>query len=241
MSKLKGKKKVLQKLRNYSLIFGTLLFLSVVGNYFSFKALITDKTKTLYTLCSLQNMIEDLQNINSKSINVLNEANKLISQKREELRTDYLAGLIIEYMIDRNIVVNYFDCVNIIKCSKKYIFEPFSYKDMLAIAFIESNFKANEIGKLDEKGTWQILDWTNELKIVDGKDPFDIETNCKMAISVLKSKHKQRKNYKDSIIGYNGWVVRNGKVSTKYYDNFMKRRKIIEKWCKKTDKRYKYE
>lgn len=99
---------------------------------------------------------------------------------------------------------------------------PFTPKDIITIAMIETDFNPYIVGKYGEIGIWQILD-------PEG-NAFSMEGNCKAALDTLKEKYDLRGNYKMAIIGYNGVSVNNkGKMYLGYWNRFAKARELVER------------
>jgi hypothetical protein len=180
-----------------------------------------------------------MQDMNNESVKVMTEVNRLIAQSEQERYVDNLAGIIVEHMGKAGMKANYFDVVKIIECSQKYVSAPFMYTDLLTLAWIESNYDPKTIGKHGERGVWQILAWQSRLKELSASDAFNIDTNCRMSVLELQEKYSNRKNVKDAIIAYNGWIVRDGAVMQAYYNIFTTRKKIVEGWCKEAKKKTK--
>ncbi len=105
---------------------------------------------------------------------------------------------------------------------------PFNRRDFIAMAMVESNFNQYLVGTRKEFGIFQLMPESCKWAGVS-KNQFDIEVNTEMAMFVLQAKHKERKEYKMTIIGYNGVVkTSKGTVSTVYWDKFKKARNAVD-------------
>jgi hypothetical protein len=235
-----SKRKVLNKLRKWSTFLAVAMIVLLVANiYLSYRLIMFNKNseRARHTIDMMEGTIKEMQEMDNKAKDVLRKASDLIRQDEEDLFKSNLAGIIVEYFDDKHVGVKYYDVLKIIECSRKYAVEPFTYVDMLTLAWVESNYDPKCVGTHGEQGVWQILAWKDYLKQLKAKNPQDIETNCKMATMELGEKYKWKGNFRDSIIAYNGWVVKDGTVMQTYYDNFSKKRKVVEQWCKKAEKR----
>jgi hypothetical protein len=104
---------------------------------------------------------------------------------------------------------------------------PYTRRDLIAIAMVESYFNQYLVGKHKEYGIFQLLPSSAEWAGVS-TNHFDIEVNTQMALFVLKKKHDQHKDYKMGIIAYNGVVKSRGKISEVYWDKFVKARNAVD-------------
>jgi hypothetical protein len=143
--------------------------------------------------------VQDLQSTNEKAVKVLKEVNSLIKVTQEEMFRDQLAGLLVDSLAEENAKVNFFDMVKIVESSQKYAAAlsscPFTYKDILAIGWLESDFKIDAVGTHGERGIWQILAWKQYLSQIRRWDAYDVDTNCCMATMELKYKFETKGNY----------------------------------------------
>ena len=234
----KKRRRIVWKLRGLTLLFfATSLAFLVANVYLAWRLLDGDDNKEMYSVRLMKETINEMQGMNEKAVQVMTEVNNLIMQEQQEIYQNTLAGIIVDYFYDQGTERNYFDCLKIIKCAQKYAPEPFSYQDMLTIAWVESAFDPKAVGKFDERGVWQILRWQEYLSEMKARNPHDIEVNCQMASIELAKKYEWKKDYKSAIIAYNGWITKNGMVSEKYWLKFTGRKKEIEKFCKKAEKR----
>jgi hypothetical protein len=105
---------------------------------------------------------------------------------------------------------------------------PFRRNDMIAMAWVESEFRQYELGTHGEKGIFQIM--PGEFKDYNvHKNYYDVDLNTEMAFRVLDGKFKRYGDYKKSIMAYNGLVnFKHGKYSEKYWKAFEKRRIAID-------------
>jgi soluble lytic murein transglycosylase-like protein len=105
---------------------------------------------------------------------------------------------------------------------------PFTRNDMIALAWIESEFRQFEVGTHGEKGLFQIM--PGEFKDYNvHKNYYDVDLNTEMAFRVLDCKFKKHGDYKKSIMAYNGLVhFKNGKYSEKYWKAFEKRKVAVD-------------
>ena len=104
---------------------------------------------------------------------------------------------------------------------------PYTKKDLLAIAMVESNFEQYLTGKKKEYGIFQIMPESSKWMGV-AKNQFDVAVNTELALFVLQKKYEQHKDYKIGIIAYNGLVKRRGKLSEDYWERFIKYRRAID-------------
>jgi len=114
--------------------------------------------------------------------------------------------------------------------SNKFSDGPFSSKDFLALAMIESNFSQYAIGTHGERGIFQIFDYHNELRELNlsNKNIFDIDINVQAACHVLEKKHIIRKDYYETIISYNGYRKIGNRLNDNYWKRFIVARKVVE-------------
>lgn len=105
---------------------------------------------------------------------------------------------------------------------------PFRRNDIIALAWIESEFRQFEVGTHGEKGIFQIM--PGEFKDYNvHKNYYDVDLNTEMAFRVLDTKFKKHGDYKKSIMAYNGLVhFKNGKYSEKYWKAFEKRKIAVD-------------
>lgn len=103
---------------------------------------------------------------------------------------------------------------------------PFTNKDFIAMAMVESSFEQYLVGTSGEKGIFQIMeDMSNSMGVK--KNQFDIETNTELGMYVLSEKYKQFPDYRKAIIAYNGVIItkvtdKNGKAYEKWNDKYWK-------------------
>jgi hypothetical protein len=190
-------------------------------------------------LAMSKEIVQDLQSTNQRAAKFMEEMNMLIKMTRTELFRDQLAGLLIDALAEENARIDFADMVKIVESSQKYAAMlsscPFTYKDILAIGWLESDFKRDAVGSHGERGIWQILAWKQYLSRIHRWDAYDIDTNCCMSVMELKDKYADKGNYKDAIIAYNGWVIKDGEVRTTYYNAFMTRKHKVEALCKSAE------
>jgi soluble lytic murein transglycosylase-like protein len=105
---------------------------------------------------------------------------------------------------------------------------PFRRNDIIAMAWLESEFRQFEVGTHGERGVFQIMPC--EFKDYNvHKNYYDIDLNTDIMFRVLDGKFKKHGDYKKSIMAYNGLVhFHNGKYSEKYWKAFEKRRIAID-------------
>ena len=165
-------------------------------------------------------------------VNVLRQSHETARQLSEKLSYYEEAEQINDYYSRFNIVTR----VNVIRqtleCIDKHIKsyfpnQTFNRRDFIAIAMVESNFDQYLVGRDKEFGIFQILPESSKWAGVK-KNQFDIEVNTEMSMFVLQKKYEQHKDYKMSIIAYNGVVKSRGKVSEVYWDKFIKARKAVD-------------
>ncbi len=118
---------------------------------------------------------------------------------------------------------------------------PFVMSDIITIASHESNFRKNAVAKHGERGVFQILDWKGGL-IAIGKpkgDAFDPRTSVQMGLHVLRQKYDRFKDYRKTIIAYNGVVLEeNRQWDETYWNLFVARKKIIWGLMNQAEKKY---
>lgn len=105
---------------------------------------------------------------------------------------------------------------------------PFRRNDIIAMAWLESEFRQFEVGTHGEKGIFQIM--PGEFKDYNvHKNYYDVDLNTEIMFRVLDGKFKKHGDYKKSIMAYNGLVhFHNGKYSEKYWKAFEKRRIAVD-------------
>lgn len=104
---------------------------------------------------------------------------------------------------------------------------PFTKKDFLAIAMVESSFNQYLTGRDGEYGIFQILPESSEWMGIK-KNQFDVRVNTELSMFVLKKKFDEHKDYKISIIAYNGMAKKRGKLSEEYWDKFIRYRRALD-------------
>jgi len=149
-----------------------------------------------------------------------------------------LAIAITNYYWTQKNPVKFKDVKDIVVAVEKYTpisftkGSPFETEDFLALAATESGFKPDAVSFAGARGVFQILDWRSalvEIKEMNG-DPFDIETNLRMAIHILKQKYNTHKDWRESIIAYNGFFLDDkGKVIEKFWNDFLYNKNLIRK------------
>jgi len=104
---------------------------------------------------------------------------------------------------------------------------PFTREDIIALAMVESCFNQYCTGTSGEKGIFQIMPaGFKDMRVK--RDHFDVDINTKAALFVLKQKYVEYKDYKKSIIAYNGVVkYKSGQWSEKYWKRFTKLREVV--------------
>jgi hypothetical protein len=105
---------------------------------------------------------------------------------------------------------------------------PFLRNDIIAMAWLESEFHQFETGTHGEKGIFQIM--PGEFRDFNvHKNYYDVDLNTEMMFRVLDGKFKKQGDYKKAIMAYNGLVhFHNGKYSEKYWKAFETRRIAID-------------
>lgn len=105
---------------------------------------------------------------------------------------------------------------------------PFTARDFIAMAMIESEFNQYLVGKAGEKGIFQIMEESSKWMDVK-KNQFDISVNVELSMFVLREKFKKHQEYRKSIIAYNGVIVgSNGKWVETYWKRFYKARTDVD-------------
>lgn len=105
---------------------------------------------------------------------------------------------------------------------------PFRRSDLIAMAWLESEFRQYEVGTHSEKGIFQIM--PGEFKDFNvHKNYYDVDLNTEMAFRVLNIKFQKHGDYRKSIMAYNGLVhFHNGHYSDKYWKAFEKRKVAVD-------------
>ena len=222
-----------------SVLFITLILLVMLNIHLIWRNYNVGINRKQYTLALMKSTIQELQNTNEKAVKVMLEVNSLLKITQDEMFRDQLAGLLVDALTEENAKVNFFDMVKVVESAQKYAVElssyPFTYKDLIAIGWLESDFKINCNGTHGERGIWQILYWKKYLQDLRKWDAYDIDNNCHMAVLELKDKYGEKGNYRDAIIAYNGWVIKEGEVKTTYYNAFMMRKHRVDALCNKAE------
>jgi len=151
-----------------------------------------------------------------------------------------LAGTITDYYNNRGNKVQFINVRNTLLTIDRVALEyfptqtPFSIDDFIALVAIESTFNPQAVGLMKERGLFQILKWKDGLKAIGHKngDAFDIELNTRMAAYLLKHKYSIFKDWKKTIIGYNG--------HERYWDEFLIAKNRVKFWKEETHKQYAY-
>ena len=111
----------------------------------------------------------------------------------------------------------------------KYFKEgPFTREDFMALALTEtSNFNQYTVGTSGEKGIFQVMPDMCKARGVR-MNHFDIYVNTELSMFVMNEKFKRHKDYRDSIIAYNGFIKdKHGRVIDKYWKRFIKYRQEV--------------
>ena len=105
---------------------------------------------------------------------------------------------------------------------------PYTRKDFIALALTETpNLDQYAVGTSGERGLFQIMNnMCNAFGIT--ANHFDIRVNTELAMLVLRDKFEEHKDYRKALIAYNGLVIKNGRLSDKYWRRFSKYRKDVE-------------
>lgn len=104
---------------------------------------------------------------------------------------------------------------------------PFVREDFIAIAMLESDFHQFELGTSGERGIFQIM------KVhVRGEKTwermYNIDVNTKYSMKIMSEKYNERKDFRKTIIAYNGYVInRRGQLITKYWRTYLKHKEIV--------------
>jgi len=154
----------------------------------------------------------------------------LIEELEKSNYYNRLAGSITDHYNTRGNRIKFADVKKILMTIDRMVPEyfpeesPFSCDDLISIVAVESIFNPKAVGALGERGIFQIWKWKEGLVNIGhkGKDPFDIELNTEMALWLLRYKYKIFKDWKTTIIGYNG--------SEKYWGEFLIAKNRVRKW-----------
>jgi hypothetical protein len=112
-----------------------------------------------------------------------------------------------------------------VSLAKYFPHGPYTRRDLLAMAWLESSFNKYEKGTHGERGVFQIM----PDEFGKRKPSFDISLNTDLACRVLASKYRRHHDYKRALIAYNGYVMRNGHLDETYWRLFAKRRQALSK------------
>ena len=111
---------------------------------------------------------------------------------------------------------------------------PYTEKDLVALAMIESSFNQYAVGSKKEKGLFQITPAASKALGVY-QNEFDIAVNTEMAVRTLKEKYDTYKDYKKGLIAYNGVVPTKNGWQLKYWRRFINARQTVELIYKEVD------
>lgn len=104
---------------------------------------------------------------------------------------------------------------------------PYTRRDLIAMAMVESGFDQYLVGTHKEFGIFQIMPEACKDAGVR-RNQFDIKVNTELALTVLSWKYQEHPDYKVAIIAYNGLVKKSGKLSEAYWKKFIKARKAVD-------------
>lgn len=104
---------------------------------------------------------------------------------------------------------------------------PFTNKDFIAMAMIESDFNQYLVGTSGEKGIFQIMEESSKWMGVT-KNQYDVDVNTELAMFVLNEKFKKFPDYHKAIIAYNGVVIRQKGWDQTYWKKFTKARTNVD-------------
>lgn len=240
MSDIQRLRRIRSATRNMLIVFLSLTLGSILIVLFGIKQSIdikevhqVSKERELDYCSIINNLTETVYKLkmaNERSIESIEKAKMLIEDKDEEIYILKVSVAIFEQMKDQ---VSYNNTEAVVRMAYKntdrFSNGKYNWIDMISIAYIESRFKPKTEGLHGEIGTWQILDWQRSLKRIDEKDPYNLYNNFRMSCLALNDKFAQFSSFKESIIAYNGYVKRDGKLVETYWNNFIRSRNLIKK------------
>ena len=157
----------------------------------------------------------------------------VVRERIQEAQYVKEASFIVDYCYRDNTPVRYDTAYTLLKAIDQYLpgyFPEGPYKriDFIALALTESpGLDQYSVGAAGEKGIFQIMqNMVNAMGVK--KNYFEIKTNTELAMFVLRDKFAENKDYRTSIIAYNGLIKKNGAIVDKYWRRFSKIRKDIE-------------
>lgn len=104
---------------------------------------------------------------------------------------------------------------------------PFNREDFIAIAMLESDFHQFELGTSGERGIFQIMKQHVRSEKTWEK-MYNIDVNTSYSMKIMLDKYNERKDFRKTIIAYNGYVVnRRGQLITKYWRTYLKHKEIV--------------
>lgn len=107
---------------------------------------------------------------------------------------------------------------------------PFTVKDLVAIAMIESRFNQFTVGPKGERGVFQILEFKEELKELgmSERNIFDVDVNSAAMCNILKKKYHTHHDYYEALIAYNGFILKDEHIQDTYWKKFVRAREDVE-------------
>lgn len=104
---------------------------------------------------------------------------------------------------------------------------PFTREDFIAIAMLESDFHQFELGTSGERGIFQIMKHhVNSEKTWERM--YNIDVNTKYSMKIMSDKFAERKDFRKTIIAYNGYIInKRGQLITKYWRTYLKHKEIV--------------
>ena len=157
----------------------------------------------------------------------------VVRERIQEARYIKEASAIVDYCYRNNEPTRFEVALELLKAVDQYLpgyfaDGPYTRTDFIALALTESpGLDQYQVGSAGEKGIFQIMqNMVNAMGVK--KNYFEIKTNTELAMFVLKEKFTEHKDYRTSIIAYNGLIKKNGVIVDKYWRRFSKIRKDAE-------------
>lgn len=104
---------------------------------------------------------------------------------------------------------------------------PFTREDFIAIGMLESDFHQFELGTSGERGIFQIMKHNVKSEKTWAR-MYNIDVNTSYSMKIMLDKFQERKEFKKTVIAYNGYVInKRGQLITKYWRTYLKHKEIV--------------
>ena len=158
--------------------------------------------------------------------------NEIRSLKKENAITEK-AMIIADFYKRKGTPASPLEIREIIRAAYKHCAgdKVFTVEDMVAFAMTENDCNTRKKGDRGEVGVYQILDPKTMLKKI-GKpnaDPMNVDINTEMALCMLHEKYDKHKDWQKTIIAYNGYVIKGGRLKKNYWYRFMNYKIALQK------------